>query len=141
MKKLTILLVSILAITLVIAGEVALTNIDSVFTPKKPPEVNYSKGDVTFDCGKTKMTITLNEIGSIDDDFEEKASLICKEQISNAVDYKGRKYQTNEYGLRSFNQDKLNKNVCTKKGMLYDAVKDVCYKPFNFPRIRIPLKQ
>lgn len=130
MKTLTIIMICILSLSIVVAGGtvISLTNTDSVFTPSKQ-SLTYKNGTVSFTCGKKPMSVTISKLDmNIDSDFERKASMLCSEQITGAIDWTGRKYQTNEYGMRSFDQVKLNKDACAKKGMIYNIASNQCKK-------------
>lgn len=138
MKISFIVLIIILTLGVVVAGGITISNIDVSFN-KTVSTVNYINGTVTFLCGKRPMSINIREVDKdIDDDFEKKVSIICNETISGAVDWLGRKYQSNVYGLRSFDQDKLNKDYCDNLGQIYDYNLKKCNQKvvlINIPNI------
>jgi len=105
MKKLNIIF-AIMLISLVSAGVISLSN--AKFTPEIYSEVVRQNGTITFDCGKTPMSIYLDEPNmDIDDDFEYAVGKICHEEITNVIDWTNRTYKENVKGIRSFEVDKL----------------------------------
>jgi len=112
MKKIIIILLGILLVGTVLAGTVTIELMNAVFTPEPVSEPIRFNGTITFDCGKERMSIFLDEPNmDIDDDFEEEVKHICQKQVSNVVDWTGRKYKKVTIGnetYRSFNEEKLN---------------------------------
>lgn len=116
----------ILVITLV-SAQVAFNLTDVVFTPEPKGVPNIYEGNVSFDCDKTPMVVWVSSGDTkIDDDFEQVIGIACAEEVTNVKDWNGRTYKQNEYGLRSFDEDILRKDVCEKNGQTYDNVGGVC---------------
>ena len=124
MKKITLtILVGILLIGMMSAGAVLVNFVikDVSFTPPISNETR-AEGNVTFLCdGKIKNAYMDEPNLEIDDDIEQFLGARCSGNVSNIVDWTGRKYQENEYGLRSFVDDKLKTDVCNRQELDYNG--------------------
>ncbi len=120
----------ILVATLVTAQVVINLNLtDAIFTPEQRGIPTLNAGNVTFDCGKTSMNVYVSSGDlKIDDDFEQVINGVCTEEITNVVDWNNRDYQQNQYGLRSFDEDILRKDVCNQNEQNYNITSKECYK-------------
>jgi len=132
MKKINLIIGIIFCISLVGAGAIGFNLINAKFTPEPYEEQVRNSGEITFDCGKNHIKLFLDEPNlNIDDDFEEAVRKICDKEVTNVIDWTGRIYKKNEYGLRSFDEKKIEEDSCKNKKMNYDEVKGECVEPEN----------
>lgn len=127
MKKQIIMLIWGILLIGIVAGVMAFNLKPAKFTPDPiAPAISYS-GDITFNCGKKSMSVHLEESNlDIDDDFERAVRGMCVEEITNIRDWNGRTYQENNYGLRSFDEDKLREDECRHLKKDYDKSIQEC---------------
>lgn len=113
----------------VVTAQVVFNLSDAVFTPQPSGAITLNAGNVTFDCGKTPMSVWVSSGDTkIDDDFEQVIGSACSEEVTNVVDWNTRTYKQNEFGLRSFDEDILRKDVCENNEQNYNEVSKECYE-------------
>lgn len=114
MKKIITLIGVILLVSFITAGAIGLILSSASFIPEpEKPNIRYD-GNVTFNCGKEKMFVYLNEPNlDIDEDFEEAVRGMCDTPITNIIDWNRREYQQdkNYPECRSFNETKIQECV------------------------------
>ena len=131
MKKINLIWLIIGMIGLIAGASLIAFNLtDASFTPTPIQEDIRHEGIVTFDCGKTPMDVMVYGGGepNIDDDFEDAVKKVCTQEVTNAVDWNLRIYKQNEFGLRSFDEDVLKKDVCIKSDLNFNVTSKECYE-------------
>ncbi len=111
MKKLIIFGIVIVLLAVIVTA--VLNNItDAVFIPEQLEVRTKLKGDITFDCGKTPMSLhfSVSSLEHLDGDFEQEVGFVCDKEVTNVVDWNERTYKSIIVGndtLRSFDETKL----------------------------------
>jgi len=127
MKKQIFLLGMVFLIAFV-AAAVSLDLTKVVFTPAPTPiGVLLNEGNVSFDCGGDQMVVYVSSgDAKIADDFEQVVGSVCAKEVTNVVDWNAREYKENQYGLKSFDENKLKKDICLHEGLEYDTKISQC---------------
>jgi len=136
-KKYAILIL-IFFVSLVSAIVIDLTLQDATIPPIPSEFIQYG-GNITFNCGEEPMKRYMSEPNlDIDDDIESFISNICNQTATSVIDWTGRTYKQNEFGLRSFDQDKLREDVCVKNDQDYNKTSRGCQERLNETRSLSP---
>lgn len=124
-NKIITIMFGIFLISLVSAGVVVISfNLTDVkWTPTTTTGLIKQEGTITFDCNKVSMSFNMSEpTMDIDDDFEQVIGNYCNQEVTNVQDWTGRRYKQNEYGLKSFDENKLKTDVCLKQNLTFDGI-------------------
>ena len=131
MKKINLIIIAGILLVGIASASLFVFNLTSAtFIPESNDGIIHKQeGVVTFLCGGKPMELPMSEPNmDIDDDFENEVKTICGKQVTNVEDWIGRTYQKNDYGLRSFDEDKLKDDECSHEGMSYNVTSNDCYK-------------
>lgn len=132
MKKIYSILLAICLITFATAGIVTLSKLDPVVFNKPTAKVLPSPQQITFDCGEVKgIVINGTEPDGVydDNDLRSATGANCSEEVTN-IKMNGKTYQQNKHGTKSFNEDYLKNDECSRDGNYWDKEKKICDTEF-----------
>ena len=126
-RKSIFIMLGIILVATLITAQVILTLTDAEFTPEPTGEIILYEGNVTFDCGRNSTVVYVTSGDEkIDDDFEQVIASVCTSLVTNVIDWNDRTYKQNEFGLRSFDEDILRRDVCDKNEQEYNKTSKEC---------------
>ena len=118
----------IILVATLVSAQIVFNLTDAVFTPKPKGAITLYEGNVSFDCGKTPMKVYVTSGDNVtDDDFEQVIGSVCTGKVTNVKDWNNRLYKQNEFGLRSFDEDILKKDVCNRNEQDYNKTSKECF--------------
>ena len=106
-RKSIFIMLGIILVATLVSAQIVFDLTNAEFTPESKGEIILYEGSITFDCRGSPMVVYVSSGDEkIDDDFEQVVSSVCTSLVTNVIDWNGRPYKQNEFGLRSFDEDK-----------------------------------